>query len=36
MAMSRGGYPKQYLKLTGENTLIEHTALRLLFASLGG
>jgi mannose-1-phosphate guanylyltransferase / mannose-6-phosphate isomerase len=27
--MSRGGYPKQYLKLTGENTLIQQTALRL-------
>lgn len=27
--MSRGGYPKQYLKLTGENTLVQQTALRL-------
>ncbi|MFM0142912.1 mannose-1-phosphate guanylyltransferase/mannose-6-phosphate isomerase [Paraburkholderia sp. RL18-085-BIA-A] len=27
--MSRGGYPKQYLKLTSENTLIQQTALRL-------
>ncbi|MFL9910539.1 mannose-1-phosphate guanylyltransferase/mannose-6-phosphate isomerase [Paraburkholderia sp. RL17-337-BIB-A] len=27
--MSRGGYPKQYLKLTGEKTLIQQTALRL-------
>ncbi|KVL17169.1 MULTISPECIES: mannose-1-phosphate guanylyltransferase/mannose-6-phosphate isomerase [unclassified Burkholderia] len=27
--MSRGGYPKQYLKLTGDNTLVQQTALRL-------
>ncbi|MBY8610158.1 mannose-1-phosphate guanylyltransferase/mannose-6-phosphate isomerase [Burkholderia arboris] len=27
--MSRGGYPKQYLKLTSENTLVQQTALRL-------
>ncbi|KAI3590481.1 Mannose-1-phosphate guanylyltransferase [Cupriavidus sp. U2] len=27
--MSRGGYPKQYLRLTGENTLVQQTALRL-------
>ncbi|MGY6164141.1 mannose-1-phosphate guanylyltransferase/mannose-6-phosphate isomerase [Paraburkholderia strydomiana] len=27
--MSRGGYPKQYLKLTGENTLVQQTAMRL-------
>ncbi|NIF70251.1 mannose-1-phosphate guanylyltransferase/mannose-6-phosphate isomerase [Burkholderia sp. Ap-962] len=27
--MSRGGYPKQYLKLTGETTLVQQTALRL-------
>jgi mannose-1-phosphate guanylyltransferase/mannose-6-phosphate isomerase len=27
--MSRGGYPKQYLKLNGENTLVQQTALRL-------
>ncbi|MCC8396964.1 mannose-1-phosphate guanylyltransferase/mannose-6-phosphate isomerase [Paraburkholderia sp. MMS20-SJTR3] len=27
--MSRGGYPKQYLKLTGEHTLVQQTALRL-------
>ncbi|MFL9922505.1 mannose-1-phosphate guanylyltransferase/mannose-6-phosphate isomerase [Paraburkholderia fungorum] len=27
--MSRGGYPKQYLKLTGEDTLVQQTALRL-------
>jgi mannose-1-phosphate guanylyltransferase / mannose-6-phosphate isomerase len=27
--MSRGGYPKQYLKLTGANTLVQQTALRL-------
>ncbi|KVL31551.1 mannose-1-phosphate guanylyltransferase [Burkholderia territorii] len=27
--MSRGGYPKQYLKLTGEVTLVQQTALRL-------
>ncbi|MCA8329968.1 mannose-1-phosphate guanylyltransferase/mannose-6-phosphate isomerase [Burkholderia cepacia] len=27
--MSRGGYPKQYLKLTGNNTLVQQTALRL-------
>ncbi|AOJ01037.1 MULTISPECIES: mannose-1-phosphate guanylyltransferase/mannose-6-phosphate isomerase [Burkholderia] len=26
--MSRGGYPKQYLKLTGDNTLVQQTALR--------
>ncbi|MBB5403373.1 MULTISPECIES: mannose-1-phosphate guanylyltransferase/mannose-6-phosphate isomerase [Paraburkholderia] len=27
--MSRGGYPKQYLALTGEHTLVQQTALRL-------
>ncbi|WP_053572667.1 mannose-1-phosphate guanylyltransferase/mannose-6-phosphate isomerase [Caballeronia cordobensis] len=27
--MSRGGYPKQYLKLTGEQTLVQQTVLRL-------
>jgi len=27
--MSRGGYPKQYLKLTGDNSLVQQTALRL-------
>ncbi|CAD9226552.1 mannose-1-phosphate guanylyltransferase [Burkholderia cenocepacia] len=27
--MSRGGYPKQYLKLTSDNTLVQQTALRL-------
>lgn len=27
--MSRGGYPKQYLKLTGELTLVQQTAKRL-------
>ncbi|AIO66658.1 mannose-1-phosphate guanylyltransferase/mannose-6-phosphate isomerase [Burkholderia oklahomensis] len=27
--MSRGGYPKQYLKLTGDNTLVQQTALRV-------
>ncbi|PQV49091.1 mannose-1-phosphate guanylyltransferase/mannose-6-phosphate isomerase [Paraburkholderia sp. BL21I4N1] len=27
--MSRGGYPKQYLKLTGDNTLVQQTVLRL-------
>ena len=27
--MSRGGYPKQYLRLTGEHTLVQQTALRL-------
>ncbi|GGP25453.1 mannose-1-phosphate guanylyltransferase/mannose-6-phosphate isomerase [Silvimonas amylolytica] len=27
--MSRGGYPKQYLKLTGETSLLQQTALRL-------
>src|SRR5579859_1384577 len=27
--MSRGGYPKQYLRLTGENTLVQQTVLRL-------
>ncbi|MDR5757613.1 mannose-1-phosphate guanylyltransferase/mannose-6-phosphate isomerase [Caballeronia sp. LZ035] len=27
--MSRGGYPKQYLKLTGELTLVQQTARRL-------
>lgn len=27
--MSRGGYPKQYLKLNGESTLVQQTALRL-------
>jgi mannose-1-phosphate guanylyltransferase/mannose-6-phosphate isomerase len=27
--MSRGGYPKQYLKLTGDHTLVQQTALRL-------
>lgn len=27
--MSRGGYPKQYLKLTGDNTLVQETVLRL-------
>lgn len=27
--MSRGGYPKQYLKLAGENTLVQQTVLRL-------
>ncbi|SOT40914.1 mannose-1-phosphate guanyltransferase [Burkholderia cenocepacia] len=27
--MSRGGYPKQYLKLTGNDTLVQQTALRL-------
>jgi mannose-1-phosphate guanylyltransferase / mannose-6-phosphate isomerase len=27
--MSRGGYPKQYLKLTGDRTLVQQTALRL-------
>ncbi|QKM46159.1 Alginate biosynthesis protein AlgA [Burkholderia glumae] len=27
--MSRGGYPKQYLKLTGDDTLIQQTALRV-------
>ena len=27
--MSRGGYPKQYIKLTGENTLVQQTVLRL-------
>ncbi|RQT27732.1 mannose-1-phosphate guanylyltransferase/mannose-6-phosphate isomerase [Burkholderia cepacia] len=26
--MSRGGYPKQYLKLTGDHTLVQQTALR--------
>lgn len=27
--MSRGGYPKQYLRLTGDDTLVQQTALRL-------
>ncbi|MBN3724955.1 mannose-1-phosphate guanylyltransferase/mannose-6-phosphate isomerase [Burkholderia sp. Ac-20379] len=27
--MSRGGYPKQYLKLTGDHTLVQQTAHRL-------
>jgi mannose-1-phosphate guanylyltransferase / mannose-6-phosphate isomerase len=27
--MSRGGYPKQYLKLNGDHTLVQQTALRL-------
>lgn len=27
--MSRGGYPKQYLKLTGDRSLVQQTALRL-------
>ncbi|KVA43199.1 mannose-1-phosphate guanylyltransferase/mannose-6-phosphate isomerase [Burkholderia cepacia] len=27
--MSRGGYPKQYLKLTSDNSLVQQTALRL-------
>lgn len=27
--MSRGGYPKQYLKLTGDKTLVQQTALRV-------
>ncbi|AJY43046.1 mannose-1-phosphate guanylyltransferase/mannose-6-phosphate isomerase [Burkholderia humptydooensis] len=27
--MSRGGYPKQYLKLTSDNTLVQQTALRV-------
>jgi mannose-1-phosphate guanylyltransferase / mannose-6-phosphate isomerase len=27
--MSRSGYPKQYLKLTGDHTLVQQTALRL-------
>lgn len=27
--MSRGGYPKQYLKLSGDHTLVQQTALRL-------
>ncbi|MDA0571132.1 mannose-1-phosphate guanylyltransferase/mannose-6-phosphate isomerase [Burkholderia gladioli] len=27
--MSRGGYPKQYLRLTGEQTLVQQTAQRL-------
>ncbi|MDN7586454.1 mannose-1-phosphate guanylyltransferase/mannose-6-phosphate isomerase [Burkholderia seminalis] len=27
--MSRGGYPKQYLKLTGDHTLVQQTALRM-------
>lgn len=27
--MSRGGYPKQYLKLNGDRTLVQQTALRL-------
>lgn len=27
--MSRGGYPKQYLKLAGDHTLVQQTALRL-------
>lgn len=27
--MSRGGYPKQYLKLNGNHTLVQQTALRL-------
>ncbi|WP_345814570.1 mannose-1-phosphate guanylyltransferase/mannose-6-phosphate isomerase [Paraburkholderia sp. PREW-6R] len=27
--MSRGGYPKQYLRLNGEHTLVQQTALRL-------
>src|SRR5471030_2012351 len=27
--MSRGGYPKQYLKLTSDKTLLQQTALRL-------
>ncbi|RAS23425.1 mannose-1-phosphate guanylyltransferase/mannose-6-phosphate isomerase [Paraburkholderia bryophila] len=27
--MSRGGYPKQYLKLTGDNTLVQQTVMRL-------
>ncbi|KUY73865.1 mannose-1-phosphate guanylyltransferase/mannose-6-phosphate isomerase [Burkholderia cepacia] len=27
--MSRGGYPKQYLKLTGDQTLVQQTASRL-------
>ena len=27
--MSRGGYPKQYLKLTGDQTLVQQTAIRL-------
>lgn len=27
--MSRGGYPKQYLKLTGDHTLLQQTVLRL-------
>ncbi|VWB61240.1 mannose-1-phosphate guanylyltransferase [Burkholderia lata] len=27
--MSRGGYPKQYLKLTGDHSLVQQTALRL-------
>ena len=27
--MSRGGYPKQYLSLAGEHSLVQQTALRL-------
>lgn len=27
--MSRGGYPKQYLQLTGEHSLVQQTAMRL-------
>ncbi|MCS6474511.1 sugar phosphate nucleotidyltransferase, partial [Burkholderia thailandensis] len=27
--MSRGGYPKQYLKLAGDRSLAQQTALRL-------
>src|ERR1700722_16229917 len=27
--MSRSGYPKQYLRLTGDHTLVQQTALRL-------
>ncbi|WP_255212761.1 sugar phosphate nucleotidyltransferase, partial [Burkholderia pseudomallei] len=27
--MSRGGYPKQYLKLAGDRSLVQQTALRL-------
>ncbi|WP_028218337.1 mannose-1-phosphate guanylyltransferase/mannose-6-phosphate isomerase [Paraburkholderia oxyphila] len=30
--MSRGGYPKQYLKLAGDRTLVQQTALRLASA----
>ena len=27
--LSRGGYPKQYLKLAGDHTLVQQTVLRL-------